>query len=76
MRSDDVILREVLSFVPEGGARGRGRPRRRLYDTIKGDLAARGIETATRDQNNFWLSLANMAVDRNAWRVNIVNANI
>ena len=76
MRSDDIILREVLSFVPEGGARGRGRPRRRFYDTIKEDLAARGIETATRDQTHFWSSLTNMAKDRNTWRVNIVNADI
>jgi len=37
------ILLEVLTFIPEGGARGRGRPRRRLYDTIKVDLKAKGI---------------------------------
>ena len=36
LRSDDVVLQEVLTFVPEGGSRGRGRPRRRFYDTIKG----------------------------------------
>ena len=76
MRSDDVILREGLTFVPEGGARGRSRPRRRFYHTIKDDLAARGIDTAPRDQTNFWALLSDMTQDRDAWRVNIVNAII
>ena len=26
LRSDDTVLLEVLTYVPEGGARGRGRP--------------------------------------------------
>ena len=30
LRSDEDVLREVLTFVPEGGARGRGRPLRRF----------------------------------------------
>ena len=26
LRSENLVLREVLQFVPVGGARGRGRP--------------------------------------------------
>ena len=74
MRSDDAILREVLTFVPEGGARGRGRPRRRFYDTIKEDLAVRGITTNTRNQQAFWEHLSRFAEDRSTWRNNVVNA--
>ena len=74
MRSDDAILREVLDFIPEGGARGRGRPRRRFYDTIKEDLAARGITTNARNQPSFWEFVSVAAEDRNAWRKNVVNA--
>ena len=73
LRSDETILLEVLTFIPEGGARGRGRPRRRFYDTIKIDLKARGIDIAARDQKNFWSSLSNITEDRDAWRQNIVN---
>ena len=73
MRSDDAILREVLTFVPEGGARGRGRPRRRFYDTIKEDLAARGITTNTQNQQAFWEYLSRFAEDRSTWRNNVVN---
>ena len=35
LRSEDRVLSEVLTFVPDGGKRGRGRPRLRFYDTIK-----------------------------------------
>ena len=49
LRSDDTVLLEVLTYVPEGGARGRGRPRRRFFDTIKTDLSARGINIDARD---------------------------
>ena len=53
LRSDDTVLLEVLTYVPEGGARGRGRPRRRFFDTIKTDLSARGINIDARDQKYF-----------------------
>ena len=43
LRSDDIVLREVLTFVPESGARRRGRPRLRFYDTLKADLADRKL---------------------------------
>ena len=76
LRSDDVILREVLAFVPEGGARGRGRPRRRFYDTIKDDLALRNFQPATTSQEAFWASVADKAEDRMAWRMNMVNAKV
>ena len=41
-------------FVPTGGARGRGRPRRRYYDTIKADLQERGaiINARTQQEQN------------------------
>ena len=75
LRSDDSVLTEVLTFVPEGGARGRGRPRRRFYDTVKEDLLARGIVVDARDQKRFWAALAIMTSDRAAWR-GIVDAAI
>ena len=75
LRSDDSVLTEVLTFVPEGGARGRGRPRRRFYDTVKEDLLARGIVVDARDQKHFWAALAIMTSDRAAWR-GIVDAAI
>ena len=68
LRSEDVVLQEVLTFVPEGGARGRGRPRRRFYDTVKLDLAARDIFIDTRSQDDFWRSLAILAANRKNWR--------
>ena len=69
LRSQDVVLREVLLFIPDGGSRGRGRPRRRLYDTIKADLKARQIDIDTRDQHHFWSMLTSMAEDRNRWNL-------
>ena len=74
-RSDDLVLTEVLNFVPEGGARGRGRPRRRLYDTVKEDLSVRAVAIDTRDQACFWTALANISSDRVAWRA-IVSAAV
>ena len=75
LRSDDTVLLEVLTYVPEGGARGRGRPRRRFFDTIKTDLSARGINIDARDQKYFWPALTDISHDRKAWRV-VVNADI
>ena len=76
MRSEDTILREVLSFIPEGGARGRGRPRRRFFDTIKDDLALRNFTPPTTPKEAFWASIAAEAEDRVTWRTNMVNANV
>ena len=73
LRSNETILLEVLTFIPEGGARGRGRPRRRFFDTIKVDLKAQGIDIAARDQKKFWSSLSTITEDRDAWRQIIVN---
>jgi hypothetical protein len=43
LRSKDTAMREVITFIPEGGARRRGRPRLRFYDTLKVALAERNI---------------------------------
>jgi hypothetical protein len=75
LRSDDLVLTEVLNFVPEGGARGRGRPRRRLYDTVKEDLSVRGVAINSRDQASFWAAVSNISSDRVAWRA-IVSAAV
>ena len=68
LRSDDLVLTEVLN-------RGRGRPRRRLYDTVKEDLSVRAVAIDTRDQACFWTALANISSDRVAWRA-IVSAAV
>ena len=65
---------EVLNFVPEGGARGRGRPHRRLYDTVKEDLSARTVAISTRDQARFWATLADISRDGVAWRASVWEA--
>ena len=65
---------EVLTFVPDGGKRGRGRPRLRFYDTIKADLKDRNILIDTRKQSAFWDELSAQAEDRCRWRKEIVNA--
>ena len=75
LRSDDTVLLEVLTFVPEGGSRGRGRPRRRFFDTIKADLSERGIHINARDQKYFCPAFADISQDREAWRV-VVNTDI
>ena len=67
LRSDDVVLTEVMTFIPEGGARGRGRPRLRFYDTIKEDLSVRGIVITARNQTSYWSTLADTTRDRVAW---------
>ena len=68
LRSEDEVLREVLDFVPEGGARGRGRPRLRYYDTIKSDLLSRNIQIAGNTQNQFWAELKQQASNRLEWQ--------
>ena len=72
LRSEDSVLREVLEFVPAGGARGRGRPRRRYFDTIKLDIAETDIVIANKEQNRFWDELATVAADRCRWRSSVV----
>ena len=67
LRSDDSVLTEVLNFVPEGGARGRGRPRQHFIDTVKEDLLARNINIIARDQVFFCSALADITHDRVAW---------
>ena len=71
--SDEAVQFEVLTFIPEGGARGRGRPRRRFYDTVKEDLLSKNIAIAARTQTDFWRALAIRAADRKSWRRTIVN---
>ena len=68
LRSEDVVLREVLSFVLEGGIRRRGRPRLRFYDTMKANLATRSISLPARNREEFWGQLQEMAVDRKNWK--------
>ena len=72
LRSEDTVLYEALVFIPEGGSRGRGRPRRRYYDTIKCDLADRNVIVEHRTQEQFWTALAARAADRKAWARTIV----
>ena len=68
LRSDDTVLYEALTFIPEGGARRRGRPRRRFYDTIKEDIKERGAMISAKDQIRFWEELSQKAADRTKWR--------
>ena len=68
LRSDDIVLREVLTFVPESGARRRGRPRLRFYDTLKADLADRNIVLPARSQDDFWSILQEKTADRTNWQ--------
>ena len=68
LRSEDIVLREVLTFAPEGGVRRRGRPRLRFYDTLKADLAERDIVLPARSQDEFWTLLHEKTVDRNSWK--------
>ena len=66
--SDDEVLKESLLFIPAGGARGRGRPRRRFYDTIKSDLLERGITMNAAKQPLFWEELSQIAANRTEWQ--------
>ena len=63
----------VLTFVPEGGSRGRGRPRLRFFDTVKQDMRDRNIDVQYRKQQDFWEALGLLASDRIMWRKEIVN---
>ena len=74
LRSEERVLSEVLTFVPSGGKRGRGRPRLRFYDTIKADLKDRNIPVDTKKQSAFWDVFTVRAEDRCSWRKEIVNA--
>ena len=76
LRSPDTVLEEVLHFIPEGGKRGRGRPKRRLFDTVKADLLAKDINIDTRNQKSFWSELKLRAADRIGWRKEIVITSI
>ena len=73
LRAEEPVLREVLSFVPEGGSRGRGRPRLRFFDTVKLDMRDRNIDVQYRKQQDFWEALGPLASDRTMWRKEIVN---
>ena len=68
LRSEDVVLREVLAYVPEGGHRLRGRPRLRFFDTIKADLAERTAMASKVSQDIFWELVADKAADRTGWQ--------
>ena len=76
LHSEDSVLREVLDFIPEGGKRGRGRPKFRYYDTIKKDLENRNIPMASRSQGQFWDELSVLARDRLAWRKTVVEGTL
>ena len=67
LRSEDVVLREVLAYVP-GGHRLRGRPRLRFFDTIKADLAERTAMASKVSQDIFWELVADKAADRTGWQ--------
>ena len=66
LRSEDIVLFEAATFVPPGGARGRGRPRRRYMDTIKADLKNRDIDV-NNNLDNFWANLKPLAANRSEW---------
>jgi hypothetical protein len=60
-------MREEITFIPEGGARRRGRPRLRYYDTLKVDLAERNITLPARNQAKFWELLREKTADHISW---------
>ena len=68
LRSEDVVLREVLAYVPEGGHRLRGRPRLKFFDTIKADLAERTAMASKVSLDIFWELVADKAADRTGWQ--------
>ena len=66
-RSPDAVLQEVLQFMQAGGARGRGRPRLRLFDTVKSDLKERGIHLNSK-QAVFWEQIKQLTASREDWK--------
>ena len=72
LRSPDSVLYEVLVFIPDGGARRRGRPRRRFSDTIKTDMSNRNIDIHHTEHRQFWAELAVLAADRQKWQSTVV----
>ena len=68
LRSEDSVLREALEFVPTGGARGRGRPRRRFYDTVKSDIQDCGIVIYGKTPSLFWEQVTELAANRQEWQ--------
>ena len=72
LRSEEPVLKEVLLFIPEGGKRGRGRPRYRFYDTIKADLKDNECIVGIKKQSAFWNVIEQLSSDRIKWRKNIV----
>ena len=67
-RSPDAVLQEVLQFVPAGGVRGRGRPRLRLFDTVKSDLKERGLHLNSKSQAVFWEQIKQLTASREDWK--------
>ncbi len=67
-RSEDDVMYEALVFVPIGCARGRGRPRRHYYDTIKMHLQDRGIAIHSKTQTLFWEQVAELADNKQEWQ--------
>ena len=72
LRSEDTVFSEVLTFVLAGFACGRGRPRRRFFDTFKADLTERHVDPETKKQCKFWLAASLMVSDHRHWK-SIVN---
>ena len=58
MRDDRLPKRILSAEVP--GVRGRGRPRRRLADSVRSDLGVRGLRLDEQ--------VIALAQDRVAWR--------
>ena len=76
LRSEDDVLREALEFIPEGGARGRGRPRLRYYDTVKSDLLSREVQITAKSQTQFWVELRELSANRLDWQKIVVKETL
>ena len=66
LRSKDTVLFEAATFIPPGGLRGRGWPRRRFSKTIKVDLKDQDI-VINSNVDNFWANLKPIAANRSEW---------